>query len=90
MHSLCPALDPPRLFTADLAFFQVGELPEVVHRVQVADLNEPSSHPLHHFPASLEATSPMGLPFQQVPGMKGVGSKLEKPTEAAGWGGWPE
>ena len=86
MHRLAPAFDAPALLAADLALLKIGKLPQVVHRIQLADLYEPCSYPFHDFATGLEATPPVCLPFEQVSGMKRVGSKLKKSSKLA-WRG---
>jgi len=66
VHRLAPPLDAPALLTADLALLQVGKLPQVVHRVQLADLYEPSAYALHDLPAGFQTAPPMCLPLKQV------------------------
>ena len=90
MHCFGPSFNAPRLLSSDLALFQIRELPKMVDSVQVANLNEPSSHTFHHFPACLEAASPMCLPLQQISRVKSVGSKFKKSSQTAGWSCWPE
>ena len=41
MDRLAPAGYAPALLAAGAAFFEVGELPEVVDDIEVADLNKP-------------------------------------------------
>jgi len=43
VHSLAPARHTPALLPASSALFKVGKLPQVVDRVEISDLNEPSS-----------------------------------------------
>lgn len=90
VNGLGPAFNLPRLFPTDFALFQVRKLPQVVHRVQVANLHEPCAHTFHHLPTSCEATSPVRLPFEEVSGVKSVRSELEDTSQAAGWGRGPE
>lgn len=78
MHRFAPTFDAPTLLTADFALLKVGKLPQVVHRVQLADLHEPCSHSFHDLATGLQATPPVCLPFQQIPGMKGIGSELKQ------------
>lgn len=66
VHCLAPAFYAPALFATDLAFLQVGELPQMVYCVQITNLDKPSTHTLHDFPPGLQATSPMCLPLEQI------------------------
>jgi hypothetical protein len=66
VHCLAPAFYAPALFATNLTFLQVGELPQMVYRVQIANLNEPSTDAFHDLPPSFETTAPVCLPFQQV------------------------
>lgn len=84
MNRLAPAFYAPTLLTADLALLEVGKLPEVVDRVEVADLHEPGADALHNLTTSLEATSPVGLPLQEVAGVQGIGSELKHAAELSG------
>lgn len=90
MYSLSPSLNTPRLLTADLALLQVGELPEVVDSVQVANLHKPRTNAFHHLATGGKSPTPVGLPLQQVARVQGVRPELEQTTKTAGWGGWPE
>lgn len=90
MHCVSPALDAPALFSADLALLQVRKLPEVVHRVQLANLHEPGPDSLHDFSAGLEAPPPVCLPFEQVARVQSVRTKLEQAAQLAWRSGWPE
>lgn len=90
MDSLRPALNVPRLLTTYFALLQVRKLPEVVHRVQITNLDKPSTNPFHDLAARFEATAPMSLPLQEISGVKSVGSKLEDTAEATRRGRWPE
>lgn len=90
VDGLRPAFDIPGLLTANLAFLQVRKLPQMMHSVQIADLDEPRTNSFHDFPARLEATAPMGLPLQQVSGMERIRSQLKDTAEAARRGRWPE
>lgn len=72
MHRIGPSLNFPALFTPDLALLEIGKLPEMVHRVKVADLHKPSSDTLHHLPTSFEAASPVSLPLEEITGAERV------------------
>jgi hypothetical protein len=82
VYRLCPSLNAPRLLTADLALLQIGKLPQVMHGVEIANLDEPCTHSLHDLPARLEASTPMRLPLQKITRVKGVRPKLKQTTEA--------
>lgn len=90
VHRFRPAFDTPRLFPANLALLQVGKLPEMMHGVQVTDLDKPCPNAFHNFAASLEATTPVCLPFKQISGVQSVGTKFEKPAQSSGRSGGPE
>lgn len=83
MHRLTPTLDAPALLAADLALLQVGKLPQVMHRVELANLHKPRAHAFHHLPARLEAAPPVSLPLEQISGVESVGSKLEYSSQVA-------
>lgn len=53
MNRISPAFNTPGLFTTNLAFLQVGELPEMVHRVEIANLHKPSTDAFHDLATSL-------------------------------------
>lgn len=72
MHCIAPALDRPALLSAGPSLLQVGKLPEVVDRVELSDLNEPGSNTFHDLPSSLEASSPVSLPLQQITGVESI------------------
>lgn len=90
VNRLSPALVAPALLATDLALLEVGKLPQMMDRVEVTDLDEPSSNSFHDFAAGLESSAPVRLPLEQVAWVQRVGAKLEKAAELAGWGGWPE
>jgi len=90
VNRLAPAFYAPTLLTADLAFLKVGKLPEVVDRVEVANLHEPGADTLHDLTTSLETTSPVGLPLKQVAGVQGIRSELKHAAELSGRGRGPE
>lgn len=90
VHCVSPAFDAPALLSADLALFQVRKLPQVVDRVQLANLHEPCSDAFHNLAACLESTTPMCLPFEEIAWVKRVGSQLEDTAELAWRGGGPE
>ena len=90
VHGFRPPLDPPRLLPPNLALFQVCKLPQVMHRVEVSDLDEPGSDSFHDLASGLEATAPMCLPLEKVTGVEGVRSEFKHTAEAARRGGGPE
>lgn len=90
MHRLRPAGYAPRILATNLSLLQVGELPEMVYRVQVANLDEPGAHSFHHLAASLKTPAPMCLPLEEVARVESVGAKLEETTQLAGRCGGPE
>jgi hypothetical protein len=87
---LAPAFNLPASLASKLALFQIGELPEMMHRVQIANLHKPCSYAFHNFAPRLETSTPVGLPFQQVSRMQSVGSELEQAAELPRWCGRPE
>lgn len=84
MDRIRPAGYAPRILTTDLPLLQVGKLPEVVDRVKVADLHEPSPNALHHLAPSLQAPAPVGLPLEQIARAKCVGPELEDTAKVSG------
>lgn len=66
VHRLGPTRYAPAVLAADLPLLEVGKLPEVVHRVQIANLHKPSTNALHHLAAGLQAPTPVCLPLEQV------------------------
>ena len=66
VDGLSPAFLLPTQLAADLALLEVGELPEMVDGVEVADLDKPGTNALHDLAAGLEAAPPVGLPLKQV------------------------
>lgn len=90
MDRLGPPLDTPTLLPTDLALLEVGELPEMMDCVKVADLHEPSTHALHDLASGLEAPTPVCLPLEQVAWVQCVRSELKETTELAWRGRRPE
>lgn len=90
MHRLRPARYAPAILAACAPLLQVGELPQVVHSIEVADLHEPRAHALHHLPAGLQPPTPVCLPLEEVSGVQCVRSQFEKAAQLAGRGGGPE
>lgn len=66
MYGVRPAGDAPARLTASFPLLKVGELPQVMHRVQGAHLDEPRTHTLHDLAANLEAPTPVCLPLEQL------------------------
>ena len=62
----------------------------MMHSVKVSDLTKPSTDAFHDFPACFQASSPVGLPFEEIAWVEGVGSQFEETAEPPGWRGWPE
>jgi hypothetical protein len=54
-----------------------------MNRVQIADLDEPSTDAFHDLPTGLESTPPVCLPLKQVARVKSVGSELEDAAKLA-------
>lgn len=90
VDSVAPALDRPALLASLAALLEVGKLPEMVDRVEVADLDEPGADALHDFTTSLEATTPVRLPLEQVSRVQRVRSELENTAELSGRSCGPE
>ena len=90
MHRLSPSLDPPAHLAPRLALLEIGKLPKMMHGVQVADLDEPRAHALHDLSSGFQSLTPVGLPFQEVAGVQGVGAEFEEAAEFAGRCGGPE
>lgn len=90
MDGIAPALNLPALLTASASLLEVGELPQMVDGVEVADLDEPSTDTLHDLSSGLETTAPVSLPLEQVAGVKSVRSELKDTSELSGWGRGPE
>lgn len=83
MHGIAPPSLVPALLPSYLSFPQIGELPQVVHRVQAPDLAEPGTDALHDVLACLETAAPVGFPFEEVAGAEGVGAELEDTAKVA-------
>ena len=90
VHRIGPSLNFPTLLAPDLALLEIGKLPEMVHRVEVANLHKPSSDTLHHLATSLEAASPVSLPLKEIARAERVRAQLKEATKLAGWRSWPE
>jgi hypothetical protein len=90
MDRLAPSPDAPALLSTDLALLQIRKLPQVVHGIQLADLDEPGADAFHDLPPRFEASAPVGFPFEQVSWVQGVGAQLEDAAELAGGRGGPE
>lgn len=90
MHCFGPALLAPALLAADLALLEISKLPEVVHRVEIANLHKPGSHTFHHLAPGLESAPPVRLPLEKVTGVERVGAQLKDAAELSGRGRWPE
>lgn len=90
VHRVGPALYAPALLTANLALLEVGKLPQVVHRVEVANLHKPRAHALHDLAPRLEPAPPVRLPLEQVAGVQRVRAQLKEAAEVARGRGGPE
>lgn len=90
MHRVAPAPLIPALLSPHLALPKIRKLPQVVYRVEAADLAEPSADALHHVLARLQPTPPVCLPFEEVAGTEGVCAELEDAAEGARGRGGPE
>jgi hypothetical protein len=73
VNGVTPALDGPALLTPGAALLQIGELPKVMDRVKVANLDKPGTDTFHDLTAGLQTSSPMSLPLQEVAGVESVG-----------------
>lgn len=72
MHCIAPALNRPALLSAGPSLLQISKLPEMVDSVELSNLDEPGSDTFHDLPSSLEASSPVSLPLQQVAGVESI------------------
>ena len=69
MDRVSPTFYTPAHLPSCPSLLQVGKLPQVVYRVQLANLYEPSSHSFHDLPARFQALPPMRLPFEEIAGV---------------------
>lgn len=76
-----PAFNTPRFLSSLLPLFQIGELPQMVNCIQLANLDEPGTDALHDFPAGFQTLSPMGFPFEKIARVECIGSQLEQATQ---------
>jgi hypothetical protein len=77
MNGVRPAFDAPRLFSSNFPLFQVGKLPQMVYRIQISNLNKPSTNAFHDLSTSRKAATPVSFPFEQVAWVQSIGSKLK-------------
>jgi hypothetical protein len=90
MNRIAPALHTPALLAAHLPLLQIRKLPEVMHRIQLADLHEPGADALHDFTPGPQPAAPVRLPFEQVARVQRVGAQLEYTAQLARGGCGPE
>jgi hypothetical protein len=90
MHGISPPLDTPALLPPHLPLLQICKLPQMMHRIQFSNLHKPGSYSFHDFSSCAETAAPMGLPFEKITGVEGVGAQFEDATEGSGRGGGPE
>lgn len=90
MHRVAPTPLIPALLPPHLALPQIRKLPQVVHRVEAADLAEPSADALHYVLARLQSAPPVCLPLEEIAGTEGVRAELEDAAEGARGRGGPE
>lgn len=64
VNCLSPSFHTPTHLSSRFSLFEICKLPEVMHGVQVSDLDKPCTNPFHHFSPGLEASSPVCLPFK--------------------------
>ena len=81
VHCFTPALHSPAHFSPRFSLLEIGKLPQMMHRVQLANLHEPRPDPFHHLASSFEPSAPVCLPFEQVAGMQGIRTKLEEASK---------
>ena len=90
MHRIPPTFHSPTHLPPRLPLLQIRKLPQMMHGVQIAHLHEPGSHPFHHFFSCVQASPPVGFPFEEVAWVEGVGAEFEEAAELARRGGGPE
>jgi hypothetical protein len=90
VHGIRPAFDTPALLTLQFALLQVRKLPQMMHSIQIANLNKPSTNALHDLTSCFQTLTPVRLPFEQVAWVERVGAQFEDTTELARGRGGPE
>lgn len=64
VNRLSPSFHTPTHLSSRFSLFEICKLPEVMHGVQISDLDEPCTNPFHHFSPGFEAPSPVCLPLK--------------------------
>lgn len=81
MNGASPALFTPALLATNLAFAEVGKLPEVMYVIKGSDLAEPGADALHDVAACSEPLAPVRLPLEEVSWVEDVGAQLKNAAE---------
>lgn len=80
MNCISPTFNHPALLSASSSLLEICELPEMVHGIEVANLNEPSSYTLHNLSSSSQSSAPVCLPVKQISRMESVRAQLKYTT----------
>ena len=54
-----------------------------MHSIQIPNLYEPSSYPLHDLPSCFQPFPPVGLPFQEITRIQGIGAEFKETAKRA-------
>ena len=90
VHRITPTLHSPAHLPPCLALLQVRKLPQVMDRVDIANLHEPCPDSFHYFASRSQSLAPVRLPLQKISGVQVIGAQLKEATQPAWRGCRPE